>query len=441
MKKWFKFFGLSFFSHKISKEAVKRGFGSAILGFVLALIFIWSAFIGGDMIPFGLHYKNSPEFREAAYTVLANADADKRIYARIEKGDLLVKRQGGEYIADLLVNTLESDADKQSYAVGDYNLIIDTRPADTLADIEAYCLSNDGKNTEISYQDYLTLSEVARLNFDFKIRYTGKALELTEAAVEGYKTYLVGLGDESRTAVEGLAGQLAEGSITQNEYNRAVYELYFENYYPEITEYESTSKVPLLRNYYYHHYIKQGLKKYLFIFDDYITGSFETKGGISVPFYGFYSNLEEGAIVGEEASETEARAAVDGFIKSSFRANWYLNVYAYIMNIFSLAPFIALMLMVATLLTYSVLKLLGTESITSLGAMFKIVGSFSWFSAAVSALLAVILSFFVGRSLITALPIVIFFVTLVIRCIVFAVTEHRQNRQELEKREAEQKEG
>ena len=43
-------------------------------------------------------------------------------------------------------------------------------PADTFAEIEAYCVSNDGKNTVISYEDYLTLSEVARLNFDFKIR-------------------------------------------------------------------------------------------------------------------------------------------------------------------------------------------------------------------------------------------------------------------------------
>ena len=49
MKKWFEFFCLSFFSHKISKEGAKRGYATAFLGLILALIFLWVAFMGGDM--------------------------------------------------------------------------------------------------------------------------------------------------------------------------------------------------------------------------------------------------------------------------------------------------------------------------------------------------------------------------------------------------------
>ena len=440
MKKWFNFFGLSFFSHKTSKEGVKRGYTNVFLGFVLALVFLWAGFILGEMLPFGIHYNNSPDFMATVHTVFANADADKRIYAEIENGDLKVKKHGGEYSEGLLVNTFESDADKQNYSANGYNVVIDSRPANTIGEVEAYLLSNDGKNTEITYEEYLTLSEVAKLNFDFKLRYTGNAIELTDESVAGYRAYVDGLSEENKGKTEKLAKDLAEKTITKDEYNRAIYELYFTNYYPEISAYESTSKVPLLRNYYYHEYISKGIKNYLFIFDDYITGSFETKSGMNRSFYGFYSNIEEGALVAEGITQAEANAAADEFIKNAFRANWFLNVYAYIMNIVSLAPFIALMLMVAALLAYSILKLRGVDSITSLGAMLKIVGSFVWFSGLISAAFTVIMSFFVKHSLLNALPLVLFFIVLVIRSMIFVIKESELYRKQSEQQEAEQTE-
>ncbi len=440
MKKWFEFFCFGFFSHKTAREGVKRGYANVFLGFILALVFLWAGFILGYMMPFGVHYGNSPDFMATVHAALANSDADKRIYAEIENGDLKVKKHGGEYADGVLINTFESDADKEAYSVNGYNVVVDSRPANTLAEVEAYCVSNDGKNTVISYQDYLSLSDVARLNFDFKLRYTGNALELDDESVEGYRAYVDGLSNENKDATEKLAGDLAENTITESEYNRAIYELYFTNYYPEITEYESTSRVPLLRNYYYFEYISKGTKNYLFIFDDYMTGSFETRSGIDVPFYGFYSNLDDGALIAEGATQDEANASADGFIKKAFSANWFLNAYAYVMNIIILAPFIALMLMVATLLPYSILKLCGVESIASLGAMLKIVGSFVWFSGIVSAVFTVICMFFVKQSMINALPLVLFFATLAVRSVIFAVKESSLYKKQSEQREAEQTE-
>lgn len=440
MKKWFKFFFLSFFSHNQSKAGIKRSYTNVFLGFVLALVFIFASFVLGDMLPFGVHFNNSPDFTETARTALANPDIDKRIEAEIQDGILKAKKQGGEYESALLVNTFESDEDRQNYSVNGYNLVVDMRPADTLAEIEAYCISNDGKNTEISYQDYLTLSEVARLNFDFRLRYTGNALELDDKTVEGYRAYVDGLGDENKDKTEKLAGQLSEGKITKTEYMRSVYEFYFENYYPDITEYESSSKVPLLRNYYYHQYISAGAKKYLFIFDDYLSGSFETRGGVDVTFYGFYSSLENGTLVAEEATQAQANKLADGFIKNTYRATMPLTVYAYVMNTVSLAPFIAIMLFVAALLIYSVMKLRGIESIKSLGAMLKVVGSYSWFSGIIATLSTLIIMFFAKRSLINALPLVLFFAALVIRSMVFAVIESKMYIKQLEQQEAEQTE-
>ncbi len=432
MKKWFEFFCLSFFSDKISKEGAKRGYANVLLGLILALVFLWSGFVGGDMLPFSARYNNSPDFSATVRAVLANSDVDKRISVEIEDGHLKAKKHGGEYTESLLVNTLENDTDKQNYSQNGYNVVIDSRPADTLAEVEAYCLSNDGQELVISYPEYLSLSAVAKLNFDFKLEYTGNALELNDESVEGYRAYLDGLGDENKAETEKLANDLLENKITKSEYNRAIYELYFVNYYPEITAYESTSKVPLLRNYYYHQYISKGIKNYLFIFDDYMAGSFETDSGIDLSFYGFYSNLENGALVAEGDTQAKANAAADGFIKKSFSATSLLSLYAYAMNVFSLIPFIALMPMVVALLAYSILKLGGIESITSFGAMFKIVGSYVWISGAISAVLTMITSFFVQPSIITALPLVLFFITLAIRSIIFAINEAKSYTKQLE---------
>lgn len=437
MKKWFKVFSLSFFSHTIAKESAKRGYTNAFLGFVIALIFLWVGFFCGDMLPFGTHYNHAPDFMAVVRGVFANTDTNKRMDAEIEKGVLKVKKHNGQYTESLFVNTFERDADQQIYAVNGYNLVVDMRPAKTLAEVEAYCVSNDGKNMVISYEDYLTLSDVAKLNFDFRLRYTGNALELNDEVVAGYGAYLCGLQDENKDAAEKLAEDLSKNAITKAEYNRAIYELYFVNYYPEITAYESGSKVPLLRNYYYHQYISKGAEKYLFIFDDYMAGSFETKSGMSILFYGFYSDLEDGALVLPGATGEQANKAVDAFVKNAFKASGFLNGYAYALNMISLVPFIALMLMVAALLSYSVLRLRGVESVTSLGAMFKIVGSFAWFSGVIAAATSVLSAFFVQRSMISTLPLVLFFAVLAIRSILFAINESNLYMKQLEQQEAE----
>ncbi len=423
MKKWIKFFFLSFFSHKLSKEGAKRGYTNFVLGLILAFVFLWAGFVGGDMLPFGAHYDHSSDFQATVRAVLANPDMDKRISVEIQENLVKIKNYDGEYTETLFVNTFENDTDRQNYSVNGYNVIIDSRPADTLAEVEAYCVSNDGQNLIIPYEEYLSLSDVAKLNFDFKLKYTGKALELNDALVENYRAYVDGLSSENKLATENLEKDLAEGKITKSEYNRSVYQLYFTNYYPEITAYENTSKVPLLRNYYYHQYIKEGIHKYLFIFDDYMAGSFETDSGINHSFYGFYSDVEDGVLIAEGVGHEEANEKADSFIKESYGSIAPLSMYAYAMNTFTLIPFIALMPMVVALLAYSILKLRGIESITAFGAVFKIIGSYVWFSSLISAVLTVIIAFFVQRNIIAALPLVLFFITLAIRSVVFVINE------------------
>ena len=70
-----------------------------------------------------------------------------------------------------------------------------------------------------------------------------------------------------------------------------------------------------LFSYYYYQYISQGVKNYVFIFDDYMTASFETKDGTAVSFYGFYDGMKDGALVESGVSQSEADRAVDDFVK------------------------------------------------------------------------------------------------------------------------------
>ena len=432
MRNWLRFFFCSFFSDRISKDGAKRGYTTFFVGLILAFTFLWAGYVGGDILPLGVRYGNSPDFMATMHTVFSNADANQRLNAEIKDGSLLVKKSDGEYSKDLLVNTFENESDRENYSKNGYNVVVDLHPADTPAEFEIRFVSNNGKDLTLTYEEYSLLNAVEKLYFDLELTYTGKALELNDETVEAYRTTLEGLNSEIKPEIDSWANDLASNKITRSEYNRAIYELYFANYYPDITAYESSSKIPLLRNYYYHQYISRGAENYVFIFDDYVTASFETKDGTEVSFYGFYDDMADGAIVASGASQSEANRAVDDFVKQSILSVAPLTLYAYAMNVFSLIPFFSLIPLVVVLLAYSILKLMGVENIKTFGTAFKILGSYVWVSAFISAVTTVVAAFFVPSNIVTALPPVIFFIVLAIRSMIFAVREARAHMKQLE---------
>ena len=214
MKKWLRFFCLSFFSDKVSKEGARRGYTNVLLSLVLVFVFLWAGFIGSDMLPLKTHYNNSPDFKATVHALLANPELDKRIETEIKDGALTAMKNGEDSDERLLVNTYENELDRANYSLSGYNVIVDMHTADTLAEFEAYCVSNDGQGLTITYEEYLSLSAVARLNFDFKLRYTGKALELTDELIESCKAYIESLGTDAQVKYAELEGQLVESKIT-----------------------------------------------------------------------------------------------------------------------------------------------------------------------------------------------------------------------------------
>ena len=167
-----------------------------------------------------------------------------------------------------------------------------------------------------------------------------------------------------------------------------------------------------------------------------MTGSFETKNGMDVSFYGFYSDIENGALIADGMTQDQANASVDRFILSAFQGIWFLYAYSYAMNVFSLAPVIALMLMVAALFAYSVLKLRGVESIRSLGAMFKIIGSFAWTSGFIATGITLVSAFFVKPGMTSVLQFVLLFVVLMLRAILFVIGESRRYERQMQQENA-----
>lgn len=398
MKEWLKFFGLSFFSDKISKQAVKRGYTNLLLGAVFTLVFLFCGLIAADLLPFPSHYKNASDFSG----FVRNAVAD---------GQLGIKVSGGELTAERVADTFLKDADAARYAVNGYGLVVDTRPADAFDDFEAYYISNDGKEQTITLAEYESLSDVAKRNFEFKIRYTAKELVLTDALCAEHEAYLTGINSESFLKLRDKKGELSA-----DEYRKQVYNLYVKAYYPDLSAYESTGGAPLLRNYYFHNYVNGGVKKYLFIFDDSLVGSFETDGGMAVSFYGFYKHFPDGKTF---LTEDEA----DGFILQSFSATASFSSYIYLMNMLRLLPFIALMPLLLAVIAYCTLRILKSPLGRSLGGSMKIIGSYLFVGSLISAVVTFICGYFVPRDKLIIAALIIFFLILLIRTAVLLIIE------------------
>ena len=150
--------------------------------------------------------------------------------------------------------------------------------------------------------------------------------------------------------------------------------------------------------------------------------------------------MENGALVLDTLTQDQANAVVDKFVKKTYSSTTFLNIYAHAVNVITLTPFIALMPMIVTLLAYSILKLGGVESVSTMGAMFKIVGTHQWFSGVISAVVTIILSFFVQPNLLSVLPLIVLFVALAVRSIIFAIAETKAHKKQVQQQESKQTE-
>ena len=392
MKDWLKFFGLSFFSDKIAKEARTRGVMNCVLGFVLALVFIFCGVLAANTVPFYTHYKNAPKFRSFASEA-------------VEQTPLTVT--DGIVSADKLIDTFSQEQ------AGDYNLVIDTRPSTALAVFEAYCVSKSDKS-EISYEDYLALPDEDKSGYTFAIRYTPDELTLTDELTEKHESFL-GSTDDEDTKKEYSALVEKKGELDPDEYRLETYKLYVAAYYPDITAFERAGDVPLVRSYYYRNYLnKSDLNKSLFIFSDVMFAFFETDGGLSTMFYGSYSGVNNGTLGASD---------VDDFMKAVFRSSTGTSATVYLMNTFKFIPFIAFIPLILGLIAKLVFVILKDEKYKKITTCLKVECSYLAGGALITALALFVFGFFVSNNLVNTLPIILYAIVLTVRTAVYLIAE------------------
>ena len=358
MKRWLKFFGLSFFSDKISAEAGKHGYRNLLLAFVLAFAFFLTGFLCADVVPFSFHYGNAAAFKEFA----ESAFSEEGVTLAVENG--LVK-------ADARVNTFTDEADAEKYSSGGYGLIVDTRPSKTPIEYTRSAVSADGK--EISYEDYLALSEADRKKYTVQTVYTDK--------------------------------ELVGGEKTEN--------------------------APVLRDYYYNEFVLKAKKDYLFVFGDFIYGSFKTDSGVRISFGGLCSAAKDGTV--RDAGK---------FIEDIYYGSVSYAFTSYFLNAMMQLPLAALIVVFAAVVTMAAGKALKCKAFNSFGASVKTVGSFVWVSALITGLAAFALGFAAGSTKAYSLMLPVFAAIILIRTAValgLAVRRQRKETLIIENQEEEDK--
>lgn len=220
MKKWIKFFGLSFFINKEAEKAPKFGLGSVLLAILLSMIFFLFGYYASDVLPFGTNYDHAEEYKQFIHTAF-----DGNVHIRIENQ---------KAIADKQINTYTVDIDKTFYAVNSYNLIVDTRPSDMLIQFNQIAIKGD---KQISYEEYRKLNDEAKEGYILKTEYSDKEMVVTSDMGKIYVSYLDEITTETDEDYSALATKeydelkSKQSEYSEEQYNKELYYLYVKYYY------------------------------------------------------------------------------------------------------------------------------------------------------------------------------------------------------------------
>lgn len=401
MKDWFKVFGLSFFSDKSAERAPQYGFVSIVLSIMLSVLFFMFGFMAADVVPFSTHYDNSAQYRE----FIRNAFSD---------ADISIEISGESAHSDKKVNTYTDESDKEKYSVNGYNLIIDTRDSNMLAEFYQVAVRDD---EEIDYGEYIKLPDKEKEKYSVKTVYTDRELELTAEKTAEHESYLAKITTEGDDAFNSDAAAaykaLKEKELSQEEYRKEVYYLYVKYYFEKIESVLMSAKAPVLCDYYYLNFVLSGNENYLYYFDDICIGSFRTDKNIPSSFVGYYKDCADGKITVDSVGE---------FIKDVYYNSVGYSISTYFISAMQMAPGYVLIPVLLGLVLFVVCKAAKKRFGQRFSECYKIVNSFVWVTALLTALLTFVLAFFVfARKLYLFMPL-IFALILIVRIAVFYIT-------------------
>lgn len=413
MAEWLKIYFLSFFNDRLAAKSAKYGFVSVFLTIVLSFVFFMFGFMAADVVPFSTHYDNAGQYKE----FVRNAFSDSEL--RVEIKDGLAK-------CDTIVNTHTNEKDKEKYAKNGYNLIVDTRKSDTMIEFSQVAVKGDA---EISYADYLNLTDKEKEGYGIETRYTDKVLEITDDKVVTYESYLEGISEEGADYNSEAAAaykELKEKNLTGDEYGKEIYYLYVKYYFSNVQSVLMSAKAPVLSDYYYLNFILGDHANYLYLLDDICTGSFRTDTDIPAAFAGYYKGCASGVL--DEAS-------ADAFVKDVYYNSVSYYMSSYFTSAIQMAPAYILIPMLVGFILFLICKAAKKQFGQKFVDCYKTVNSFALVSALLTGLTTFILAFFVfARKLYLFMPL-IFALILILRCAVFYFTSSAKEKAELEEQQ------
>lgn len=409
---WLKFYFVGFFTHSLSKEGGDHSFFNTLLSFVLTFIIVCCGLVAGYAASFGVQYNNSKDFKSFLYAAFGDEDSSNRIDLSVKDGYLSADVKEGER-----VNTLLNEG--QKYAINGYQLIVDTRPADTAyAEFTVKCKKSD--NTEIEYGVYRTLSEDEKKVYSLTVDYSGKSLNPADKQTE-YEEYL----SASQSAAEAygkLKADFADGTVSGEQYSNGVYELYFNTYFAELPK-DNYGKAPTLRTYYLSPSTYQNTDKYITVLDNVCFCAFKTDSGLAVEFSGYFNKLDDGQISGDNLSSAQMKNNIDDMIKNSFASAGRLNFLVYLVSLGRSVAIYVLAIILFSLIAFMTLKVAKAEDCPRYVDAIKIVGSFQLWSAIITFVLTLILSFFLARGAVFTAAEIILLCVLILRTALYVTIE------------------
>ncbi len=416
MAEWLKVYFLSFFNDRLADKSAKYGFVSVFLTIVFSFVFFMFGFMAADVVPFSTHYDNAGQYKEFVH----NAFSD--IELRVEIKDGLAE-------CDTLVNTYTNESNKEKYAKNGYNLIVDTRKSDNLIEFSQVAVNGDA---EISYEEYLNLTDKGKEGYSIETRYTDKVLEITGDKVVTYENYLEGISKEETDGYNREAAtaykELKEKNLTGDEYGKEIYYLYVKYYFSNVQSVLMSAKAPVLSDYYYLNFILGDNANYLYLLDDICAGSFTTDSGIPALFAGYYRGCARGVL-----DETSA----DAFVKDVYYNSVSYSMSSYFTSAIQMAPGYILIPVIVGLVLFLICKAAKKRFGQKFTDCYKTVNSFALVSALLTGLTTFILAFFVfARELYLFMPL-IFASILILRCAIFYFTRSVKERAEQEEQPEE----
>ncbi len=412
IKQWFKTYGLGFFSDRIAKDAPKFGFTGVFLSLLLSFLFILFGYFGADVAPFATHYNRAGNYKEF-------------IHAAFNSGvDLTIEKHTG--VSGKIINTYTSEEDAAAYKKNGYNLIVDTRPSNTLIEFEQVAIRNGNSENKISYEEYLSLDEQTKKDYKLGVGFSGKLLEITPEMTAKHTAYMEQVSDQTsgRYSKDGAADyrKLKENKAdySEEEYSKELYYLYVRYYYTNVGSVYGSAKAPVLRDYYYANYITKGNAYYFYVFDDMCAGSFETDNGVPVVFGGFFGKCADGKVTD-----------IDAFITDTYYATAGNTVVSYFVSTMSQLPLLIFIPLILGLLTWGIGKAVKDGWEKSFAGCYKIVNVFVWTSALITSLIVFICGFVASARILYNFIPVIFGGVLLIRLAIFCTVSTVKNRKRL----------